>query len=52
MKWNEIIASGKQVVYLPDSTKVVLAGSASIKYPEAFDLKERHVILKGKLILR
>jgi transmembrane sensor len=48
IKWNEVIAKEKQVIYLPDSTKVILANTTSIKYPEVFDIKERHVILKGQ----
>lgn len=46
--WQQVVAQNKQVVYLPDSTKVILAPQASLSYPNGFRHKTRKVVLTGK----
>ncbi len=48
LNMHEITATNRQVIYLPDSTKVVLAEHANFKYPEKFNGDERVVFLKGQ----
>lgn len=43
-----LVAQQQQTLYLPDSTKVVLAEGARLEYPLAFDADERLVKLQGK----
>lgn len=45
--WNEIIAVQQQTVFLPDSSKVILAENASLKFPDSFKGNQRKVILTG-----
>lgn len=48
VNWKEVTATNRQVIYLPDSTKVILAKHAYFKYPEKFNGDERVVFLKGQ----
>ncbi|GET22240.1 ferric-dicitrate binding protein FerR (iron transport regulator) [Prolixibacter denitrificans] len=45
--WNEVIAQQRQTVYLPDSSKVILAKNAYLSYPSTFTKNERDVRLSG-----
>ncbi len=45
--WNKITALQQQTVFLPDSSKVILAKNAELKYPEIFKGNNRNVILIG-----
>jgi len=45
--WNEVIADHQQTVFLPDSSKVILAENASLKFPDSFKGNKRKVILEG-----
>ena len=45
--WEEVIAQQRQTIYLPDSSKVILAKNAHLSYPSAFTKKERDVRLSG-----
>lgn len=45
--WNEVIAGQQQTVFLPDSSKVILAKNASLKFPQSFKGNKRKVILAG-----
>lgn len=45
--WNEIVAEQQQTVFLPDSSKVILAQNASLKYPDSFTGNKRKTILAG-----
>lgn len=45
--WNEIVAGQQQTVFLPDSSKVILAANASLKFPDSFKGNKRKVILAG-----
>lgn len=47
-QWHEITAENRQVVYLNDNSKVVLAENATFKYPDKFRDKQRSVLLSGK----
>ncbi len=47
-QWHEITAENRQVVYLADHSKVILAGNSTLKYPEKFHKKQRNVFLNGK----
>ncbi len=47
-EWIEITAQQQQEIFLPDSSLVVLAQNAQIKYPEEFNKTERTVLLNGK----
>ncbi len=47
-QWHEITAENRQVIYLADHSKVILAQNATLKYPEEFEKKHRNVFLKGK----
>lgn len=46
--WHQITSTERQVVMLPDSSKVVLAEHTNFKYPEKFTGEERVVFLKGQ----
>ncbi|MFA5327161.1 MAG: FecR domain-containing protein [Prolixibacteraceae bacterium] len=48
VNWKEVTATNRQVIYLSDSTKVVLAEHANFKYPEKFNGDERVVFLRGQ----
>jgi len=45
--WKEIVAEQQQTVFLPDSSKVILAENASLKFPDSFKGNKRKVILTG-----
>lgn len=45
--WEEITAQQQQTVYLPDSSKVILAKNASLKYPAFFKGNKRKITLIG-----
>ncbi len=45
--WTEIVAQQRQIVFLPDSSKVTLAKDASFSYPKKFNKNERNVKLNG-----
>jgi transmembrane sensor len=47
-KWQQISAENKQVVFLADSSKVILAPHASLQYPKSFNHKNRKVVLTGE----
>lgn len=47
--WQEIIASQNCTIYLPDSSKVILAENASLKFPQIFKGNKREVQLTGKV---
>jgi len=47
-KWNELTATSQQIIYLDDSSKIVLAENAHFKYPVKFGSKERKVFLQGR----
>jgi len=47
-KWNELTAISQQIIYLDDSSKIVLAENAHFKYPVKFGSKEREVFLQGR----
>lgn len=46
--WQKITASQNRTIYLPDSSKVILAENASLKFPETFKENKREVQLTGK----
>lgn len=46
--WQKITASQNRTIYLPDSSKVILAENASLKFPEIFKENKREVQLTGK----
>ncbi|MGE0019553.1 MAG: FecR family protein [Draconibacterium sp.] len=46
--WQEITASQNRTIFLPDSSKVILAENASLKFPETFKENKREVQLTGK----
>lgn len=46
--WQEITASQNRTIYLPDSSKVILAESASLKFSDTFKGNKREVQLSGK----
>lgn len=46
--WQEITASQNRTIYLPDSSKVILAENTTLKFPETFNGIEREVQLTGK----
>jgi ferric-dicitrate binding protein FerR (iron transport regulator) len=48
VNWQEISASQNRTIYLPDSSKVILAVNARLKFPETFSGIEREVKLTGK----
>jgi len=45
--WNEFTAQQRQTIFLPDSSKVILAQNAQLWYPETFKGNERDVKLNG-----
>ncbi|WP_321345653.1 FecR family protein [uncultured Draconibacterium sp.] len=45
--WNEIVAEQKQILFLPDSSKVILAENASLRFPDSFKGNTRKIILSG-----
>lgn len=45
--WNEIVAAQKQIVFLPDSSQVILAENSSLKFPDSFKGNRRKIILSG-----
>ncbi len=45
--WNEFTAQQRQTIFLPDSSKVILAQNAQLSYPESFKGNERDVKLSG-----
>lgn len=45
--WDETIAEQQQIVFLSDSSKVILAENSSLKYPNSFKGNKRNVILTG-----
>lgn len=47
-QWIELDALSRQVVYLPDSTKVIMDGHAHLKYPKVFNRSKRTVFLRGQ----
>lgn len=47
--WQEITASQNRTIYLSDSSKVILAENASLKFPETFKGNKRKVQLTGKV---
>lgn len=46
-KWNDISAQSRQTIFLPDSSKVILAKNATLKFPDKFNKKQRLVYLDG-----
>lgn len=46
--WHKITASQNRTIYLPDSSKVILAENTTLKFPETFKGNEREVQLTGK----
>lgn len=46
--WQQIVAQEKHILFLPDSSKVVLAPNASLQYPKSFNHKIRKVVLTGE----
>lgn len=44
----EVNSIGQQVIYLSDSSKVILAANSQLKYQKQFTGKERDVVLHGK----
>ncbi|MCG6190168.1 FecR family protein [Maribellus maritimus] len=44
---TEIVAQQRQIVFLPDSSKVILAKNACLSYPKTFKKNERDVKLNG-----
>ena len=47
-KWHEMTASAQQVIFLSDSSKIVLDENAHLKYPDKFEGNERTVFLNGR----
>jgi len=46
--YQQFVAGHQQTLYLPDSTKVILAEGARLTYPETFSKGKRQVQLSGK----
>lgn len=46
-EWKEITAQQRQVIFLPDSTKVILAPNSTLNYPAEFKGNERKIRLTG-----
>ena len=46
--WQKITASQNRTIYLPDSSKVILAENASLKFSETFKENKREVQMTGK----
>jgi ferric-dicitrate binding protein FerR (iron transport regulator) len=45
--WHEITAQQRQTVFLPDSSKVILAKNTTLTFPETFKENKRKVYLNG-----